>query len=103
LNLSGGKRFFCSPKCPTGSGAHPTSYSLGTGVFSGGGVVEQPGLEDNHSPPSTAKISYEQSYTCAPPNMPSWCGHTGKTLPFCCKHVKSLWSSGFCNMLVCPW
>jgi hypothetical protein len=41
----------------TDSGAHPAYYSIGTG--GGGGsfpVVERPGLEADHSPPSSAEI-----------------------------------------------
>jgi len=64
LKLSRGKRFFCSPKRQTGSDAHPASYSLGTRIFFLG--IKHLVLEDNDSPPSTAKVYYVQSYTCTP-------------------------------------
>jgi len=40
----------------TGCGAHLTSYSIGTAVFS-------PGHEANHSPPSSAEVKKAWSYT----------------------------------------
>lgn len=43
----------------TGSGVHPSSYSMGTGVFSRG--AQQPGREVD-SPPSSTKIMNEWSY-----------------------------------------
>jgi hypothetical protein len=36
-----------------GSGAHPASYPMGTGAFSPG--VKRPGLEADHSPPTSAE------------------------------------------------
>ena len=59
--------------------------------------------EDNHSPPSTAKVYYEQSYACTPPVCVRGVDRWGNLLPFCCKRVKSLWSPGVRNMLICPW
>jgi hypothetical protein len=38
----------------TGYGAHPASYSMGTGDYSP--RVKCPGREDQHSPPSSAEV-----------------------------------------------
>jgi hypothetical protein len=43
------------------SGAHPASYSMGTGVSFP--RVKQPGHGVSHLPPSSAKVKNEQSYT----------------------------------------
>ena len=37
----------------TGPGAHPVSYTMGTGLFPG---VKPPGLGANHSFPSSAEV-----------------------------------------------
>jgi hypothetical protein len=37
----------------TGPGAHPTSYTLGTGFFP---AVKRPGRGVDHSPPSSAEV-----------------------------------------------
>ena len=42
----------------TGSGAHPAFYSMGTDIFSRCKV--------DHSPPSSAKVANEWSYTFTP-------------------------------------
>jgi hypothetical protein len=42
----------------TGSGAHPASYTMGTGVLSPG-VKARPGREADHSPPSSAEVVNE--------------------------------------------
>jgi hypothetical protein len=57
----------------TTSGAHPVDtepLSLG---------VKRPGREGDHSPPSTAEVKKEWSYTSTPPSIPSWRGQ-GKAL-----------------------
>ena len=54
------------PPVQTGPGAHPTSCKMGTG-----GKV-RPGRAADHSPPSSAAVVEEQSYTCTHP-----LGHTG--------------------------
>ena len=46
-----GARF--SAPVHTGPGAHPTSYTMGTGSFP---VVERPGRGVDHSPPSNAEV-----------------------------------------------
>jgi hypothetical protein len=40
------------------TGAHPASYRLATGSSfpGGGGMVKRPGLEADHSPPSSSKV-----------------------------------------------
>jgi hypothetical protein len=40
----------------TGSGAHPSSYPMGLGLFPWDGEVKQLLHEANHSPPSSAKV-----------------------------------------------
>jgi hypothetical protein len=42
----------------TGSGAHPASYTMGTGGSFPGGKV-RPGRDADHSPPSSAKVQKE--------------------------------------------
>jgi hypothetical protein len=49
----------------TGSGAHPTSYTMGTGGFSPG--LKRPGREANHSPPTSAELNKMWIYTSTPP------------------------------------
>jgi hypothetical protein len=44
-----------------GSGAHPASYPMGTKGFSLG--VKRPGREADHSPPSSAEVKNDWSYT----------------------------------------
>jgi hypothetical protein len=48
----------------TGSGAHPTSHSMGTGFFPG---VKRPEREFDHSPPSNAGFKHMWSYNSIPP------------------------------------
>ena len=55
-----GKRFFSTPKCPEGSGAHPVSYGS---VFLG---VKRPGHEAHHSPSSIPMVKNEESCTTSP-------------------------------------
>ena len=50
-NPGGGARF--SAPIRTGPGAHPASYTMGTGSFPG---VKQPGRGVDHPPPSSAEV-----------------------------------------------
>jgi hypothetical protein len=59
----GGREFFLSLPRPDHSGAHLTSYPMGTGVSLG---VKRPGRETDYSPPSTAEIKNAWSYTSTP-------------------------------------
>jgi hypothetical protein len=53
-------RIFSSPRRPTGSGAHPSSYPLGTeGSFPG---VKRPGREAEHSPQTCTEV--EKMWIC---------------------------------------
>jgi len=62
------KGFFPLHHCvQTGSGAHPASYPVGTGVSFPG--VKQPGCEADHSPPSSAEVQIEWSNTSTPPQV----------------------------------
>jgi hypothetical protein len=40
----------------TGPGAHPASYSMGTGSLGGGGAVKRPGRGVDHPPTSPAGV-----------------------------------------------
>jgi hypothetical protein len=55
---TGAEDFFSSPCVQTGSGAHPASYPMGTGVFFPGGKA-RPGGNADHSPPSSAEVKNE--------------------------------------------
>jgi len=48
----------------TDSEVHSASYLMGTGVLTPG--VKRPGREADHSPPSTAEVKPEWSYTSTP-------------------------------------
>ena len=62
-----GARF--SAPVQTGPGAHPVSYTMGTGSFP---VVERPGRGADHPPPSRAKVDGRvELYICSP-SGPSW-------------------------------
>jgi hypothetical protein len=65
----------------TGSGAHPTSYPMGTGAISLG--IKRPGREADHSPPSSAEVKEWVDLYLHSPNTSSWRGaelSTGTTL-----------------------
>jgi hypothetical protein len=49
----------------TGSGVHPTSYTMGTGSYFPG--VKRPGREVDHSPPTSAEVKKMWIYTSTPP------------------------------------
>jgi hypothetical protein len=53
---AGYRNFSLHHRVQTGSGAHPASYPMGTGVFS-----------PDHSPPYSAEIKNAWSYTSTPP------------------------------------
>jgi hypothetical protein len=42
----------------TGSGDHPTFWSIGMDVFAGGGGVKPPGREADHTPPASAEVKH---------------------------------------------
>ena len=48
----------------TGPGAHPVSYTMGTGSFQG---VKWPGRGVDHPPRLAPKLKKEYSYTSTPP------------------------------------
>jgi hypothetical protein len=52
----GGRGFFLYPQRPAGSGAHPASCTVGTGIFPG---VNAAGSAANHSPPSSVDVKKE--------------------------------------------
>jgi hypothetical protein len=52
------KDFSSSLSVPTGSGAHPASYTMGTGGPFPVGKAE-PGRDADHSPPSSTKAENE--------------------------------------------
>ena len=58
------------PPVQTGPGTHPASCKMGSGSFPGGRV--RPGRVADHSPPSSAAVMEEYSYTSTHPLV-----HTG--------------------------
>jgi hypothetical protein len=59
VRFQAGAKDFSSNLCvQTGSGAHPASYTMGTGVLSPG-VKARPGRDADHSPPSSAEVENE--------------------------------------------
>jgi hypothetical protein len=61
----GGWKIFTSPIVQTGSGVHPTSYTMGTrGSFP---RVKRPGREADHSPPTSAEVNKIWIYTSTAP------------------------------------
>jgi hypothetical protein len=55
---AGAKDFSCNLCIQTGSGAHPASCTMGTGVLSPG-VKARPGRDADHSPLSSAEVVNE--------------------------------------------
>jgi len=62
-----GARF--SAPVQTGSGAHPASYTVGTGSFLG---VNRPGRGVDHPPPSSAVVNERVELYLYSPSGPSW-------------------------------
>jgi hypothetical protein len=60
-----GSRIFTSPTVQTGSGVHPTSYTMGTGGSFPG--VRRSGREADHSPPTSAEVKKMWIYISTPP------------------------------------
>jgi len=65
---SRGRARFSAP-VQTGPGAHPTSYTMGTGSFLG---VKQPGCGIDRPPPFTAKVKERVEVSLYSPSGPSW-------------------------------
>jgi hypothetical protein len=64
---AGAGNFSLQNRVQTGSGAHTASYPMGTrGSFP---VVERPGREADHSPPSSAEVKNARSYTSIPQHV----------------------------------
>jgi hypothetical protein len=60
-----GQEFSLLQVVQTGSGVHPTSYTMGTGgSFLG---VKRPGSDAHHSPPTSAEVRNMWFYTSTPP------------------------------------
>ena len=62
-----GARF--SAPVQTGSGAHPVSYTMGTGSFPG---VKWPGHGVDHPPPSSTKVKERLKLYLYSPSGPLW-------------------------------
>jgi hypothetical protein len=58
FDLRRGQRVLPLASVQTGSGAHPASCTMGTGVLSPG-VNVRPGRDADHSPPSSAEVENE--------------------------------------------
>ena len=63
----GGCEFF--PSIQTGTGAHPASYTMGTGSFLG---VKRPGRGADHPPPSKRRAHERVGLYLYSPSGPSW-------------------------------
>jgi hypothetical protein len=57
-SLTEAEDFSSSPCVQSGCGAHPASYSMGTGGSFPGGKA-RPGRDTDHSPPSIAEVKNE--------------------------------------------
>ena len=58
-----------SPPVQTGPGAHPTSYTIGTGSFQG---VKRPGRGVDRPPPPSAEVKKRVELYLYSPFGPSW-------------------------------
>jgi hypothetical protein len=77
---AGANDFSCSLCVQTGSGAHRTSYPMGTGgPFPG--VRTRPGRDVDRSPPSNAEVKNELELYLLSPQAPPW-RVSGTALPF---------------------
>jgi len=65
-----GARF--STPVQTVPGAHPASYTMGTGSFLGGGVVNPPGRGIDHPPLSSTEVKERVELYIYSPSGPSW-------------------------------
>jgi hypothetical protein len=65
-------KFFLSKTAQTGSGAHPASYSVATGVNFR--VVKWQGREADHSPLSNVEVKDSSRYTASPLYALVWTG-----------------------------
>jgi hypothetical protein len=89
-----GEEDFSSNLCvQTGSGAHPASYTMGTGGSFPGGKA-RPGRDADHSAPSSAEVKKEWGYTSCHPNASLW-SVTGPLYLF-------LWCVNAENATSCP-
>jgi hypothetical protein len=61
---AGARDFSLLQNAENGCGAHPSFYSMGTGFFPG---LKRPGSEVDQSPPYSAEVKNEWSYTSSPP------------------------------------
>jgi len=69
----------------TGPGAHPFSYTMGTGEFSG---VMQPGRDSGHSHTSSAEAIERLGITLLPSG--TLCPVLGRALPLFLHYVKEV-------------
>jgi hypothetical protein len=74
-----------STSVQSGPGAHPSSYTMGTGSLP---VVKRPGSGIDHPPQSSAEIKERVELYIYFPSGPSWCV-IGLTLsvPFLCEKL----------------
>jgi hypothetical protein len=66
------ENFSSSPCVQTGSGAHLTSCTMGTGGPFPEGKA-RPGRDADHSPPSSAEVKNELELYLLSPQAPLWC------------------------------
>ena len=65
----GGRGEKFSAPVQTGRGAHPVSYTMGTGSFPG---VKMPGCGDDHPPSNSAEVKEIVELHLYSPSWPSW-------------------------------
>jgi hypothetical protein len=87
---AGAGNFYLSRRVQNGSGAHPTSYPMGTsGSFRG---VKRPGREADHSPPSSAEVKECVELYLHSPNTPTWRGAQLKNRENFTFYLYKIWS-----------
>jgi hypothetical protein len=65
VRVTVGQEFSLLHVVQTGSGVHPTSYTMGTGALSSG--VKRSGREDDQSSPTIAEVRKKWIYTATSP------------------------------------
>jgi hypothetical protein len=91
--LAGAENFSLRHRVQTSTGAHPASYSIGTGVSPPG--VKRPGREADHLPPSRAEVKECVNLYLHSPGISSWRGaylSTKTTLSLPLASMRRIWS-----------
>jgi hypothetical protein len=92
------ENFSLHHRVQNGSGSHPTSYPMGTrGSFPG---LKRPRREADHSPPYSAEVKNEWSYTSTPQYaFMAWCSvkAQGQLYLYLCLHFTSIFTESIWN------